>query len=393
MPQTFTFASAGQTIIGRGAVRQLHLIATRLQMKRAFLVTDTTLAKVGLVEHVVGPLTEAGVTVEIFDGGEPEPSLGMVERCAVAGREFGPDAVVGLGGGSNIDAAKLTAVVVTHGGVPRDYTGEDRVPGPLLPLICVPTTAGTGSEVSHAAVFTDTENHVKVSTLSEYVRPTFAVVDPDLTRTCPAKVTADSGIDALVHAIEAYTNIHHFELPESASRAYTGKSAIGDLFAGEAIRLIGAHLRTAVNDGSHMEAREGMARAAMLAGLAFSNAGVGIVHALEYPLGGAVHVAHGAGNGLLLPHVMRFNLPVRRQEFTDIAHWLGVSTPSPEAGIEAVEHLCRDVGIPQRMSELGVTEEMLPTFADKAFALKRLMNLNPRPVERDDLLNILKAAL
>ena len=210
-----------------------------------------------------------------------------------------------------MDLAKITAVLLTHGGKPLDYAGDDKIPGPVLPLLCVPTTAGTGSEVSARRVLSDTDNQMKVGVLSNYLRPAAAVVDPLLTVSCPPKVTADSGIDALTHAIEAYTAVDNavFPLPPGERSVYQGRHPFGDMLAERAVSLIGAHLRRAVRDGSDLEAREGMALGATLAGMAFSNVGVAVVHALEYPVGGATHCSHGAGNGLLLPYVMRYNAP------------------------------------------------------------------------------------
>jgi alcohol dehydrogenase class IV len=214
-------------------------------------------------------------------------------------------------------------------------------------------------------------------------------------------VTADSGIDALTHAIEAYTAIDnaHFPLPPGERTVYQGKHPFGDMFAEKAITLIGRHLRKAVADGQNQEAREGMALAATLAGLAFSNVGVAVVHALEYPVGGATHCSHGAGNGLLLPYVMRYNLPGREQEFTRIAEWLGEETAglslpaAAERAIAAVERLRADIGIPTRLSELGVKEEQLRLFAEKAFAVKRILRVNPREVSVEALEGILRSAL
>src|SRR5207247_201069 len=202
-----------------------------------------------------------------------------------------------------------------------DYLGDDRIPGPTLPVVCVPTTAGTGSEVSGAAALTDTDNAVKVSCLSPFLRPDAAVVDPLLTVSCPPKVTADSGIDALTHAIEAYTACDNdaFPLPSGEKSVYQGKNPMADAMAEKAIRLVGRFLKRAVKDGNDLEARDGMALAATLAGLAFSNAGVALVHAMEYPVGGAVHVSHGAGNGLLLPFVMRCNLEKRADVYSAVA--------------------------------------------------------------------------
>ncbi len=398
--ETWMFHSAGTLLFGRNAARQLGDVARRLGGKRALVVTDPVLVKAGLVERVRGPLEEASVTVEVFPGGEPEPSLRAAEACTAAARQFKPDVVVGLGGGSNLDLAKITAVLLAHGGGPRDYVGDDKIPGPVWPVICVPTTAGTGSEVSGASVLTDTDNHIKVGVLSNYLRPRAAVVDPLLTVSCPPKVTADSGIDALTHAIEAYTAVDNavFPLPPGERTIYQGRHPMGDLLAERAIGLIGANLRRAVANGQDLEARDGMALGATLAGLAFSNVGVALVHALEYPVGGATHCSHGAGNGLLLPFVMRFNLPERRREFATIARLLGEDTTglseqqAAERAVTAVERLRKEIGIPLRLRDLGVTEAQLRPFAEKAFGIKRILRVNPRTMTADDLENILRAA-
>ncbi len=299
-----------------------------------------------------------------------------------------------------MDLAKITATVLTHGGSARDYMGDDQIPGPIMPLICVPTTAGTGSEVSGASVLTDTEKKMKVGILSNHLRPRVALVDPLLTVSCPPKVTADSGIDALTHAIEAYTAIDNeaFPLPEGERTIYQGRHPLGDLLAERAIGLIGANLRRAVAEGHDLAAREAMALGATLAGLAFSNVGVAVVHALEYPLGGATHCSHGAGNGLLLPFVMRFNLPARISRFARIAQLLGQETAgldeqrAAERAVEAVEQLKTDIGIPQRLRDLGVTPDQIPVFAEKAFAVKRILRVNPVAVTAQDLEGISRTA-
>jgi len=285
MRTTFTFHSAGQLIFGRDAASQLGEIARRLSASRAFLVTDSALAKAGVVDRVRSSLDASGATVEVFDGGVPEPPIALAEECAERARRFNAGVVVGLGGGSNMDLAKIVAALLTHGGAPRDYVGDDQIKGPILPLVCVPTTAGTGSEVSGASVLTDTEKKMKVGVLSNYLRPRVAVVDPLLTVSCPPKVTADSGIDALTHAIEAYTAVDNedFPLPEGERTIYQGRHPLGDLLAERAIELIGANLRRAVANGNDFAAREGMALGATLAGLSFSNVGVAVVHALELP--------------------------------------------------------------------------------------------------------------
>lgn len=398
----WTFHSAGSLIVGRDSILRLGNSAAQLRANRIFIVTDAVLARLGLVERVIQPLREAGVSVAVFEGGVPEPPDAVVEQAVVAAQAFGPDAILGLGGGSNMDIAKLVALLLTHGGKPADFAGDQKVPGPVMPILCVPTTAGTGSEVSPAAVFTDTANQIKLSCLSPFLRPTVAVVDPLLTIGCPPKVTADSGIDALTHAIEAYTAVDNDEFQQRPGGAsvYQGKNPLADAMASECITLVGKFLRRAVDNGQDLEAREGMALAATLGGLAFSNAGVALVHAMEYPVGGAVHVSHGAGNGLLLPYVMRYNLTTRVTAFANIAILLGAApdlTGSDASlaakAVQAVEELRQDIGIPSQLRELGVTEAMLPGFAQKAFAIKRLMRVNPRhPESADELLGIYQGA-
>jgi len=400
MRTIWTFHTATSFIFGRDAVKHLGEVVARLRARRALLVTDPVLIRAGVVDKVRQPLLGAGLAVDVFGDGEPEPSMRAAEQAIALAGKVQPDVVVGLGGGSNMDLAKITAAVLSHGGKPHDYVGDDRIPGPIAPLICIPTTAGTGSEVSAATVLTDTENQIKVGILSNYLRPRIALVDPLLTVSCPAKVTADSGIDALTHAIEAYTAVDNesFPLPDGERSVYQGRHPLGDILAEKAIALIGANLRRAVASGQDLEARDGMALGATFAGMAFSNVGVAVVHALEYPVGGATHCSHGAGNGLLLPYVMRFNMPARTREFAAIARLLGEDVSglseaaAAERAITAVEKLRADIGIPTRLRDLGVRDEQLRPFADKAFGIKRILRVNPRPVTADDLEAILRSA-
>lgn len=401
MRTTWNFYSAGQLVFGNHAIDQLGSLIARRHGARALIVTDPILERAGIVAATLKPLERAGIAAEVFSGGEPEPSIAAALNAVAHARRFRPDVLIGLGGGSNMDLAKIAAILYAHGGEPQQYFGFDNVPGPVTPLVCVPTTAGTGSEVSHAAVVTDTAQHIKVSTLSNYLRPAVAVVDPLLTYSCPAKVTAESGIDALTHAIEALTatDFAALAVPPDEGTPYDGRHPLGDCLAEKAIALVGEHLATAVREPSNAAAREGMALAATLAGLAFSNCGVALVHALEYPIGGVVHCSHGQGNGLLLPYVMRYNLPARREAFAQIARLLGVNTAglsvdqAAEAAIVAVEELRREIDIPHRLREIGVTAEQLPDFAAKAFAIKRLMLTNPRLPTEAELLALLQAAL
>ncbi len=393
----WTFHSAGSVLFGRGAAAKAGEVARRLRADRAFVVTDTTLAGNGVLDAVRGPLLAAGITVTVFEGCVPEPPSDVVYAATEAARKAGGGLVVGLGGGSNMDTAKLVALLLAHGGTLDDYVGDCRVPGPIGPLLCLPTTAGTGSEVSPAAVYTDTAKRMKVSCLSNHLRPAAAIVDPLLTVGCPPKVTADSGIDALTHAIEALTAVDHDEFVQrpGGETVYQGRNPLAHAFASQCITLVGRHLRRAVAAGDDLDAREGMALAGTLGGLAFSNAGVTLTHAMEYPVGAAVHVSHGAGNGLLLPHVMRYNRNMDDPVWYGLTYGLNprADGESDADAADAVAKICAAVGIPTRLRDLGVTEDMLPGFADKAFAVKRLLRVNPRmPQSADELLAIYRAA-
>lgn len=400
MRRSWSFYSAGRLVFGNGAAAQLGRLLSQRNLKRVFVVTDRHLVAAGIVSRIQHILAEAMIDAQLFDESAAEPSIDLALKGAQQARQFQPDCILGLGGGSNMDLAKIIAVLVTHGGEPRQFFSFNNVPGPVLPLVCLPTTAGTGSEVSHAAVLTDAANKIKVSTLSNYLRPSLALVDPELTYTCPPKVTADSGIDALTHAIEAYTAVDFDQLDAHPSDdvAYEGRFPLGECLAEKAMSLVGQNLEAVVQDGRNHAAREGMALAATLAGMAFSNCAVALVHALEYPLGGLLHVSHGAGNGLLLPYVMRFNLPERKAEFARIAELLGENIvglsedAAAEKAIAAVERIRSAIGIPQRIRDIGGKREQLPEFAAKAFAIKRLLGVNPRKATEADLLGILEEA-
>lgn len=400
MPDIWTFHSAGKLVFGAGAVARLGQLVSELRVGRVFLVTDKNLQRAGVVERVCAPLKAAGLSVQIFDGGEPEPSIDLAEVALAAARDFRAEAVVGLGGGSNMDLAKVTAASLAHGAPARAFIGDCKVPGPVLPIVCLPTTSGTGSEVTAAAVLTDKASQMKVGILSNDLRPRVAVVDPELTLSCPAKVTADSGIDALTHAIEAYTAVDNerFPLPPGEKTVYQGRHPLGDCLAEKAIELVGKNLARAVREPANLEARTGMSAAATIAGLAFSNVGVALVHAMEYPVGGAVHVSHGAGNGLLLPFVMWFNLPLRQRQFARIAQLLGRDTAgmseddAAQEAIRAVETLKREIGIPARLRDIGVKEGQLADFAAKAFNVKRILRVNPRETTPEAIEGIYREA-
>ena len=396
MSAHWSFAAAGEVLFCTGSLERLGAICADRAWRRALVVSDKNLACAGLVDRALRVCSDALIETQVFTECEGEPSIETAAAAIACGRSFAPEVVIGLGGGSNMDLAKVVSAVLASGGEATDYFGFDRIPGPTVPLICVPTTAGTGSEVSHSAVLTDEAAEMKVSMQSRYLRPAVALVDPQLTVSCPRSVTAESGIDALVHAIEAYTAKDASEMPEG--NAYSGRTPLTSGLAAEAIALAGKYLVRAVETPTDMQAREGLSAAALLAGMAFSNAGVAVVHALEYPLGGALRCSHGGGNGMLLPFVMRFNLPSREKSFGRIAELLGEDTAgidqkaAAERAVTAVEALRQRIGIPGSIRALGGQKEQLAGFAKKAFAVKRLMHVNPRPVTQADLEAILQSA-
>jgi len=393
------FFSAGQIIFGRGVVRRTGEAVRRLGAKRVLLVTDPGLVAAGLDKDVGQSLDEAGIAWKLFDGGEPKPTLDAVAACVDAVESGDYDALVALGGGSNIDLAKAAAVVLKYGGTADEYFGVEQVPGPILPLVAVSTTAGTGSEVSAASVLADPVNQRRGSMLSNWIRPQVAIYDPLLTESCPPHVTADAGIDALTHAIEAYMVVDHAtETGPTEPGPYQGRFLLSDVLAEQAIELVGRHLRRAVYQGGDIEAREGMHLASLLAGLSFSNAGLTAVHALEYPVGVRAGSTHGAGNGLLLPYVMEFNIPACTERLATVADLLGDAVDSlsareaAQAAVESVQRLKADIGIPMRLRDLGVEKEELPSLAEATTAITRLLEMNPRPLDLDSLQGILENA-
>lgn len=400
MRDFWNFYSSNRLVFGCGVLSKIGSICTKRSWKKVFVISDHHIDSAGHVSALSDAFKKYEQEVYLYLEGVAEPSVGLAIKCIEKARSFKPDVIVGLGGGSNMDLAKIVSCGVAFGGSPKEYFGFGNVPGPTTPTICIPTTSGTGSEVTHAAVLTDNDQNLKVSTLSPFFRPEIALVDPEITVSCPRNVTAESGMDALTHAIEAYTNIHHFDLPvpDDAEMPYDGKNPMADIFAEKAIRLIGQNIEQAVHHPTDIKAREAMSFAATLAGLAFSNAGVALVHGLEYPIGGAHYCSHGAGNALLLPYMMTFNREERQKEMANIASWLGVDVKGMDlnqaslAAIDKVTELKKNTGIPMRLREFGMDQSELEGFAEKTSTIERLMQLNPRKATKDNLLEILTSA-
>jgi alcohol dehydrogenase class IV len=389
------FSTAGRIFFGWGAASVLRDVAREFG-PRVFVCTDQNMVNAGVCETVVAQLTEGKAEVKIFDGGQPEVDRQTIERAAAVAQASNPDVVVGLGGGSNLDLSKAVAILVKYPGQLSTYYGENNVPGPIAPVVAVPTTAGTGSEVSPVAVVADPDRAMKVGIASRMLIPKWAIVDPALTVSCPASVTAHSGMDALAHAIESFCAKVRTDCSPHA--IFVGKNPMSDILATKAITAIAKFLPTAVGQPKDREARQEMALASLLAGMAFSAAGTAAVHALQYPVGEATHTPHGLGNAVLLPTVMRNITPSRITEMAFIARSLDPSLNSKSdadaasRAAELVEQLGAKVGIPKGLRALGVKKEQLPQLAKMASTVRRLLDNSPVPFDESGLLRLLDEA-
>jgi alcohol dehydrogenase class IV len=381
----FTFNTAPSVIFGAGTLSQIGAItATRLG-PHVMLVTDAGLVKAGLIDPALSALQEAGVAVDVFDKVVADPPEAVVLEAVDKARAFGAEAVIGLGGGSSLDVAKLVALLLRSGEALGTIYGVGLSKGPRLPLLLAPTTAGTGSEVTPISIVT-TGVHEKKGVVSPFLIPDIALLDPDLTLGLPPHVTAATGIDAMVHAIEAFTSTSANNNP--VSRA----------LASEALRLLGRNIRQAVHHGLDREARSAMLLGSMLAGQAFANSPVAAVHALAYPIGGHFGVPHGLSNALVLPHVLRFNAPVAGAAYAELApHVFPHLADEPEATraqafVDALITLAAEIGLQPRLRDVGIPAEAVPMMAQDAMKQTRLLVNNPRPVTIDDARAIYEAA-
>ncbi|HOV79945.1 MAG TPA: iron-containing alcohol dehydrogenase [Bacillota bacterium] len=378
------FWTSGTIITGRGSLARIADEAKSLGATKILIVTDPVLLKTGLIERVMEALAPTGLGIGIFSEVEPEPRLQIVTKCQQAIKEGGYDLIVAVGGGSSMDVSKAASILMTNPGTVNDYLGVNLVPNPGTPVIAVPTTAGTGSEVTPIAILSDVEEQLKKGVVSPYLLPKAAIVDPELTLTMPPHITAATGMDALTHAVEAYISVN--------------ATPITDILALEAIRLIALNLRTAVANGQDIEARSNMSMASLLAGIAFANAGVGAVHALAYPLGAQFHVPHGVANAVLLPYVMEWNLLGALSRFKTMALAMGERVEdlsdrmAADKFNEAIKQLAADIRIPLHLRELGVTAESVPGMAEGAAKVTRLLANNPRILTVDDIREIYERA-
>jgi alcohol dehydrogenase len=384
MMQPFSHEGIRRAIFGRGCAANLGDEIKLLGASRALVVIDPHVQAAGVAQSALDALAKAKIKYEIYSAITREPEPAEADAAAKLGRELKAQTVVGIGGGSALDLAKAASALIANEGTAVDYVGLELVKRPGPPVICLPTTAGTGSEVTFTAVFTRRADKFKGGMNGRMLYPHTALLDPLLTVTCPPYITAIVGMDALTHAMEAYT-----------SRAAT---PISDLNALAAIELIGDNLRQAVAHGENLEAREGMLLGSYLAGLALAQAGVGAVHAMAYPLGAFFDIPHGEANATLLPFVLRFNLMACPERFATMGYALAempedlTTREAAEACVDEVMELSLDIGIPQSLNELNVPQDQVPAMAAKAMTVARPIANNPRKVDAGDLENIYRQA-
>ncbi|OCA52466.1 L-threonine dehydrogenase [Photorhabdus namnaonensis] len=381
---TTTFFMASVNMFGAGCLVKAINTMKGDGYKRALIVTDRVLNEIGVAAKVQALLSDVDIESEIYDGTHPNPTIVNVEEGLDILRQHNSDCVISLGGGSPHDCAKAIVLVAANGGDIRDYVGIDRSSKPHLPLISINTTAGTASEMSRFCVITDTERHIKMAIADKKITPVLSVNDPELMVGMPKGLTAATGMDAMTHAVEAYVS--------------TAANPITDACALKAISMISHSLRQAVADGSNIEARENMAYAQFLAGMAFNSALLGYVHAMSHQLGGAYDLPHGICNAVLLPHVQEFNAKAVAGRLKDIAAAMGVDVSAMNdqqgavACIAEIRKLLKDTGIPAGLAELNVKPEDLPELATNA--LKDICCLtNPVQATHEEIVSIFKAAM
>lgn len=382
----FAFTTVANIVSQAGASDRLGQLALEHcpLARRALLVTDAGFLGTGLLDGPRRDLERQGIEVCVYAGVVADPPEHIVEEAVALARAHDIDLVIGFGGGSSMDVAKLVAVLAGHAQPLAATYGIGKVRGTRLPLIQVPTTAGTGSEVTNIAIVT-TGDTTKMGVVAPQLYADLAVLDAALTLGLPPLTTAATGIDAMVHAIEAYTSRHK-------------KNPLSDMLAREALALLSANLLPACEDGNNLSARQAMLLGACLAGQAFSNAPVAAVHALAYPIGGIFHVPHGLSNALVLPHVLRFNAPQAAPLYAELAgivvpHASGSIEAKTEALIVALQQMARMTGIPTTLRQVGIEEENLDRLADEAMLQTRLLGNNPREVGRADARALYAAAL
>jgi len=380
-----SFNAVRRIVFGAGALQNIGEEIRRHHGSRVLVVTDPGIKAAGLVDKMVAALDKAELSSHVFAEVEPDPRVEVVANSVSAAKEFKPDIVVGFGGGSALDISKVTSIMLTNAGNVEDYFGMEQVPKPGLPLVLVPTTAGTGSEVTSICVLSDTKNDLKKGIVSEHMYARTALLDPELTVGLPRHVTAMTGMDAFVHALESYTGVR--------------ASFLTDTYNLQAIRMIAGNLRRAYANGNDIEARTQMLQASCLAGMAFSNTQNGLDHALALAIGGRFHLPHGLLTAFISPWVMEYNLMACPQKFIKIAEAFsedvaGCGCNEMEAAglaVKAIKRLLDDLGISYRLSSYDIPQDAIPEIAKAAIGATRLIDNNARGVTEKDIIALLEA--
>lgn len=382
----FIFNTTPQIVFRPGAAAEMGDIVKAKLGQRILFVTDPGLRKLGLCDPALASLATSGIEATVFDSVEADPSLATVMAAVGAAKTAGATGIIGFGGGSSLDVAKVVALLCGSGEDIDGAWGVGNAKGPRLPLVLVPTTAGTGSEVTSVSIIT-VGGDEKRGVSSPIILPDIAILDADLTVGLPAHITAATGIDAMVHAIEAYAS-------KSANN-----NPLSKMLARQALQLLGANIEKAVFDGKDLNARGAMLLGSMLAGQAFANSPVAAVHALAYPIGGTFHIPHGLSNALVLPHVLRFNAPDAASVYAEIAADAFPELAAEQgaqgrcaAFIEKLAGLSAKLGLQPRLRDVGIGEEHLAGMASDAMKQTRLLVNNPREVNEADALSIYRAA-
>jgi alcohol dehydrogenase class IV len=385
MNHSTSFQTTGRIVMGPGSIQGLAGEIRRLKGTKVLMVTDPGLVRSGIVGRVEGLLAEAGIPFGVFDQVEPDPRFEIAADVLALIQAEKADLVIGIGGGSSIDIAKVAAILATNTDPITAYFGIDLIPNPGLKTVLIPTTAGTGSEVTPIAILSSHHDKLKKGIVSPYLLPACALLDPELTLGLPPAVTAATGMDALIHAIEAYTS--------------KNATSITDMLAVKSMELLFDNLRIACANGGNLEARTKMLEGSLLAGMAFANAGVTAVHAFAYPIGAEFHIPHGVANTIMILPVMEFNLMGNLRKFADIANILGQNTEglserqAARLSVVAVRELAEDLGVPSSLSLYGVKEEHIPGLAEGVMKVTRLLANNPRDLSRKDAEMIYRKAL
>lgn len=388
----------GEILFGKGQRHALPAIAAR-HGSRALVCTDERFSATPAFAEIRTALEAEGLTLLVHDRVQPDVPRDTVTVCVEEARGFAPNMVIGLGGGSCLDMAKCAALLLSHGGRLGDYYGEFKVPGPTLPVIAVPTTAGTGSEVTPVAVISDPDRTLKVGISSPHLIARVALCDPDLTMTCPPGLTAVAGADALTHAIEAFTAARKARSHDLAQKhVFIGKSDLTDHFALLAIKLLGRSLEKACADGSDEDARSDVMMGALAAGCAFGTAGTAAAHAIQYPVGALTHTAHGLGVATMMPYVMNYNRSATLAEMAAVADALGIDcrgmseAEAADAAIGEVGRLFAAIGITPTLASLGLAADQIEWTSEQALGIERLIKNNPRPIDAAAMRRLVRAA-